>query len=457
MTQQSPDPRHKSRALLEGPDRAVARSMMKAIGFTDEDLARPQIGVAHCWIGTMPCNWNHRELARKVMEGIRAAGGTPIEVNTIAINDAITTGTEGMKTSLVSREVIADSVELVARGHMFDGIVTIAGCDKTIPAMVMALGRLDIPGLVLYSGSSHSGACKSDGGMFGGRSLTIQDVYEAVGAFNAGRISAQEFKDVEDHACPGAGACGGQFTANTMATACEMLGISPMGFNGIPAVEAPKEDVALECGRLVMDLLHRGVTPRSLVTRRSFENAIAGVMATGGSTNAVLHLLAIAHEFGVELVIDDFDRISRRTPVLADLRPWGRYTAPEMHEAGGMAVVGKRLVQAGPTRIARSNRWRSVAAATSGSSFTSSVTVQWFGPWSNARQLPAARSCASRSTYRSRERASGMSAMVSPCRRGLMSGMFSTMRGISAGYGAWPPVLPSRSPIWNAPTARSRA
>ena len=347
MTQQSPDPRHKSRALLEGPDRAVARSMMKAIGFTDEDLARPQIGVAHCWIGTMPCNWNHRELARKVMEGIRAAGGTPIEVNTIAINDAITTGTEGMKTSLVSREVIADSVELVARGHMFDGIVTIAGCDKTIPAMVMALGRLDIPGLVLYSGSSHSGACKSDGGMFGGRSLTIQDVYEAVGAFNAGRISAQEFKDVEDHACPGAGACGGQFTANTMATACEMLGISPMGFNGIPAVEAPKEDVALECGRLVMDLLHRGVTPRSLVTRRSFENAIAGVMATGGSTNAVLHLLAIAHEFGVELAIDDFDRISRRTPVLADLRPWGRYTAPEMHEAGGMAVVGKRLVQAG--------------------------------------------------------------------------------------------------------------
>ena len=341
------DPRHKSRALLEGPDRAVARSMMKAVGFNDSDLKRPQIGVAHCWIGTMPCNWNHRELAAKVMEGIRAAGGTPLEVNTVAINDAITTGTEGMKTSLVSREVIADSVELVARGHMFDALVVIAGCDKTIPAMAMALGRLDIPGLLLYSGSIMSGACHAVEGMFAQRKLTIQDVYEAVGAFNAGRITEVEFKDVEDHACPGAGACGGQFTANTMATACEMLGISPMGFNGIPAPDAPKAQVALECGRLVMDLLRDGITPRSLVTRRSFENAIAGVMATGGSTNAVLHLLAMAREFGVTLAIDDFDRISRRTPVLADLRPWGHYTAPEMYEAGGMAVVGKRLAQAG--------------------------------------------------------------------------------------------------------------
>ena len=347
MTQPVFDPRHMSRALLDGPDRSVARSMMKAVGFTDADLSRPQVGVAHCWIGTMPCNWNHRELAQEVMAGIRAAGGTPIEVNTIAINDAITTGSEGMKTSLVSREVIADSVELVARGHMFDALVVIAGCDKTIPAMAMALGRLDIPGLLLYSGSIHSGECKSKGGMFGGRKLTIQDVYEAVGAFNAGRISIQEFKDVEDHACPGAGACGGQFTANTMATACEMLGISPMGFNGIPAPDAPKAKVALQCGKLVMDLLQRGATPRSLVTRQSFENAIAGVMATGGSTNAVLHLLAMAHEFGVDLAIDDFDRISRRTPVLADLRPWGTYTAVEMYEAGGMAVVGKRLAQAG--------------------------------------------------------------------------------------------------------------
>jgi len=347
MSESTFDPRHKSRALLEGPDRAVARSMMKAVGFKDDDLRRPQVGVAHCWIGTMPCNWNHRELAAKVMEGIREAGGTPLEVNTVAINDAITTGTEGMKTSLVSREVIADSVELVARGHMFDALVVIAGCDKTIPAMAMALGRLDVPGLLLYSGSIMSGACHGKEGMFADRKLTIQDVYEAVGAFNAGRITDIEFKDVEDHACPGAGACGGQFTANTMATACEMLGLSPMGFNGIPAPGAPKVQVALECGRLVMDLLRRGVTPRSLVSRHSFENAIVGVMATGGSTNAVLHLLAMAREFGVPLEIDDFDRISRRTPVLADLRPWGNYTAPEMHEAGGMPVVGKRLVQAG--------------------------------------------------------------------------------------------------------------
>ena len=347
MSETSFDTRHKSRVLLDGPDRAVARGMMKAIGFNDDDLKRPQVGVAHCWIGTMPCNWNHRELAAKVMDGIRAAGGTPLEVNTVAINDGITTGTEGMKTSLVSREVIADSVELVARGHMFDALVVIAGCDKTIPAMAMALGRLDIPGLLLYSGSIKSGACHGKSGMFADRKLTIQDIYEAVGAFNAGRITELEFKDVEDHACPGAGACGGQFTANTMATACEMLGISPMGYNGIPAPDGPKAQVAQQCGRLIMDLLRRGVRPRSLVTRRSFENAIAGVMATGGSTNAVLHLLAMAREFGVTLAIDDFDTISQRTPVLADLRPWGQYTAPEMHEAGGMAVVGKRLAQAG--------------------------------------------------------------------------------------------------------------
>ena len=341
------DPTHKSRTLLRGPDRAVARSMMKAVGFTDDDLSRPQIGVAHCWIGTMPCNWNHRELAQRVMEGIRAAGGTPIEVNTVAINDAITTGTEGMKTSLVSREVIADSVELVARGHMFDGIVTISGCDKTIPAMGMVLGRLDIPGLTLYGGSIAAGECTRPNKVFGGRKLTIQDAYEALGAYNAGRISDEEFKDVEDHACPGAGACGGQFTANTMATAYEMLGIAPMGANDVPAVDTKKTDVAFECGKLVMELVRQGVTPRQLVTRRSFENAIAGVMATGGSTNAVLHLMATAHDFGVELALEDFDRISRSTPVLADMRPWGTYTAPEMYEAGGMPVVGKRLLQAG--------------------------------------------------------------------------------------------------------------
>src|SRR5690349_16372910 len=343
----SADPRHKSRTLLEGPDRAVARSMMKAIGFTDEDLARPQIGVAHCWIGTMPCNWNHRQLAQKVAEGVRAAGGTPIEVNTIAINDAITAGTEGMRTSLVSREVIADSVELVARGHMFDGLVAISGCDKTIPAMAMALGRLDIPGVLLYGGSIAAGRCGGRGHLFADRNLTIQDVYEALGAFNAGRISAEELKDVEDHTCPGAGACGGQFTANTMATAYQMLGISGMGWNDIPAEDPSKVEAARSCGRLVVGLVRSGTTPRSLVTRESFENAITGVMATGGSTNAVLHLLATAAEFGILLSIDDFDRISRRTPVLADLRPWGRYTAPEMHAAGGMVVVGKRLLDVG--------------------------------------------------------------------------------------------------------------
>jgi dihydroxy-acid dehydratase len=321
--------------------------MMKAVGFTDDDLARPQIGVFHCWIGTMPCNWNHRELAQQVMQGIRAAGGTPIEVNTVAINDAITTGHEGMKTSLVSRELIADSVELVARGHMFDGIVTISGCDKTIPAMGMVLGRLDIPGVTLYGGSIASGACTKPNKMFARRKLTIQDAYEALGAFNAGKITVEEFKDVEDHACPGAGACGGQFTANTMATAYEMLGIAAMGWNDVPAVHASKRNVALECGKLVMELVHKGITPRSLVTRHSFENAITGVMATGGSTNAVLHLLATAHEFGVQLALEDFDRISRKTPVLADLRPWGAYTAPEMFEAGGMPVVGKRLIEAG--------------------------------------------------------------------------------------------------------------
>ncbi len=341
------DPRKHSRVLLEGPDRAAARAMMKAVGYNDADLSRPQIGVAHCWIGTMPCNWNHRKLAEKVMQGIRAAGGTPIEVNTISITDGITMGTEGMKGSLISREVVADSVELVARSHMFDGIVTISGCDKTIPAMTMVLGRLDIPSLMLYCGSIMFGRCVGTEGPFAGRNLTIQDVFEALGAYNAGKLPLDQFKDVEDHACPGAGACGGQFTANTMATAYEMLGMSPMGWNDIPAVDPRKEEVAFESGKLVMELVQKGITPRRLVTRKSFENAITGVMATGGSTNAVLHLLATARDFGVKLAIDDFDRISRKTPVVADLKPWGTYTAPEMYDAGGMAVVGKRLLEAG--------------------------------------------------------------------------------------------------------------
>ena len=340
------DPRKRSRVLLEGTDRAAARAMMKAVGFSDQDLSRPQIGVAHSWIGTMPCNWNHRKLAEKVMQGIRAAGGTPIEVNTISITDGITMGTEGMKGSLISREVVADSVELVARSHMFDGIVTISGCDKTIPAMTMVLGRLDIPGLMLYCGSIMFGRCAGTEGPFAGRNLTIQDVFEAIGAYNAGKIPLEQFKDVEDHACPGAGACGGQFTANTMATAYEMLGMSPMGWNDIPAVDPRKEEVAFESGKLVMELVRQGLTPRKIVTRKSFENSIAGVMATGGSTNAVLHLMATARDFGVKLALEDFDRISRKTPVVADLKPWGTYTAPEMYDAGGMAVVGKRLLEA---------------------------------------------------------------------------------------------------------------
>jgi len=336
----SVSPRLRSRILLEGPDRAPARAYFKAVGFSDEDLTRPLVGVAHCWIEVTPCNWNHRKLAEKVKEGIRAAGGTPIEFNTVSVTDGIAMGTEGMKASLVSREVVADSVEVVARGHLLDALVGISGCDKTIPGMVMALVRLDIPGLMLYGGSIMYGE-------YGGRRLTIQDVFEAVGAFNAGRISAEELRNVETFACPGAGACGGQFTANTMSTAFEMLGISPMGYNGVPAADPAKEDVAFECGKLVMELLRTGVTPRRIITRKALLNAIAGVMATGGSTNAVLHLLAVAREAGVRLSLDDFGRVSAGTPLLADLKPWGRFTAPEMYQAGGMPLVARRLLDAG--------------------------------------------------------------------------------------------------------------
>jgi len=334
------DPRHKSRTILDGPDRAAARAFFRAIGFTDDDLKRPLIGVAHCWIEITPCNWNHRKLAEKVKEGVRAAGGTPIEFNSITVTDGIAMGTEGMKASLISRETVADSVELVVRGHLMDAFVGISGCDKTIPAMVMAMARLDLPSVMLYGGSILYGEYK-------GRRLTIQDVFEAIGAFNAGKIDAQELGAIESRACPGGGACGGQFTANTMATAFEMLGVSPMGFNDVPAMDPRKEEIAFETGKLVMDLLNKGVRPRQLITKRALQNAIAGVMATGGSTNAVLHLLAVAKEAGVKLTIDEFDPVSRRTPLLADLKPWGSYTAPEMYAAGGMAVVAKRLLDAG--------------------------------------------------------------------------------------------------------------
>jgi len=334
------DPRHKSRAILEGPDRAAARSYFKAIGFSDEDLTRPLVGVAHCWIEITPCNWNHQKLAEKVKEGVRAAGGTPIEFNTVSVTDGIAMGTEGMKASLVSREVVADSIEVVARGHLFDAVVAISGCDKTIPGTVMALARLNVPGVMLYGGSIMYGE-------YGGKRLTVQDVFEAVGAYNAGKISKEELNGIESYACPGAGACGGQFTANTMATAFEMMGISPMGYNDVPAVDPRKAEVAFETGRLVMDLLRKGVLPRQIMTRKAFLNGIAGAMATGGSTNVVLHLLAVAREAGVRLSIDDFDRVSRKTPVLADLKPAGRFTAPEMYQAGGMAVIAERLLDAG--------------------------------------------------------------------------------------------------------------
>jgi dihydroxy-acid dehydratase len=335
------DPRAHSRILLDGPDRAAARSMLKAIGFTEEDLSRPIIGVGTSWIETMPCNYNQRELAEQLKAGVRAAGGTPMEFNTIAVSDGVSMGTEGMKASLVSREVIADSIELVARGHLFDGLVCIVGCDKTIPAAAMALARLDLPGLVLYSGTIYPGVLR------GRRDATVVTVFEAIGAYRAGRMTLEELREIEDAACPGPGACGGQFTANTMSTALEFLGISPGGLNGIPATDPAKEEAARRCGELVMDLVRSGTTPRGIMTRAALENAIASVAATGGSTNAVLHLLAIAHELDINLEIDDFDRISERTPIVASMTPGGRYTAVDIHEAGGVALVARELLRGG--------------------------------------------------------------------------------------------------------------
>ncbi len=330
----------RSDRLKSGYDRAPARAMLKAVGFTDEDLARPLIGVANTWIEIGPCNFHLRRVAAKVKEGIRAAGGTPMEFNTVSISDGITMGTEGMKASLISREVIADSIELVARGNQFDAVVALSGCDKTIPGTIMALARLDIPGLMLYGGSIAPGR-------FEGRDVTIQDVFEAVGAYKAGRMSEEQFKALENAACPGAGACGGQFTANTMATAAEFLGIAPMGSGSVPATVPERDEVAVNAGKLVMDLFANGISPRQILTRRALENAIAAVAATGGSTNAVLHLLAIAHEAGVALDIEDFDRISEKTPLLADLKPGGRFVAHDLHRAGGIQLVARRLVEGG--------------------------------------------------------------------------------------------------------------
>jgi dihydroxy-acid dehydratase len=334
------DPRRHSRVILDGPERAAARAYLKGIGFDDDALQRPIIGVANTWTETMPCNFHLRRLAERVKDGIRAAGGTPMEFNTVAISDGITMGTQGMKTSLVSREVIADSIELVARGHMFDGVIAMSGCDKTIPGCVMALARLDLPGLMLYGGTIMPGHYR-------GKDVTIQDVFEAVGAHAAGDITDQDLNELESVASPGAGACGGQYTANTMATAFEVIGISPMGSGVVPAEDGKKGQVAEDCGRLVVDLVRQDVRPSTIITRDSIENAIAGVAATGGSTNAVLHLLALANEAGVELSIDDFDEISARTPLLADLKPGGRFVAVDLYHAGGMRLVTKRLLDAG--------------------------------------------------------------------------------------------------------------
>ncbi|HEV2668748.1 MAG TPA: dihydroxy-acid dehydratase [Blastocatellia bacterium] len=334
------NPKHLSHTITNGRDRAPARSMLKAIGFTDEDLAKPIVGVAHMWIETMPCNFNHRDLAVKVKEGVRAAGCTPMEFNTISISDGVTMGTEGMKASLVSRDLIADSIELVARGYMFDALIALVGCDKTIPGAAMGLIRLNIPGMILYCGSIAPGN-------FRGRDVTIQDVFEAVGANAAGKMSDDDLREIENVACPGAGACGGQYTANTMAMVMEFIGLAVMGTGSVSATDPLKEKTAVEAGKYVVDLLRRGTRPKDVLTRKSFENAIASVAATGGSTNAVLHLLAMAREAGVDLKIEDFDEISKRTPLIADLKPGGKYTAIDLARAGGIGLVARRLVEKG--------------------------------------------------------------------------------------------------------------
>ena len=332
------DLKHRSREITEGRDRAPSRAMFKAIGFTDADLKKPIIGVANTWIETMPCNFHLRRLSAKVKEGIRAAGGTGMEFNTIAISDGETMGTEGMRASLVSRELIADSIELVCRGQLFDAVVCVVGCDKTIPAAAMAIARMDILGLVLYGGTIAPGSYK-------GKDVTIQDVFEAVGANAAGKISDAELLEIENVACPAAGACGGQYTANTMSTVMELIGLSPMGFNGVPAMDPLKDEIAYRCGEVIMQALKKGIKPKDILTRTAFHNAIAGVACTGGSTNAVLHLLAISREMGVSLDIDDFQKVSERTPLLADLKPSGKFVAVDVHKAGGIPLIAKRLLE----------------------------------------------------------------------------------------------------------------
>jgi dihydroxy-acid dehydratase len=330
-----PAKRH-SAALTDGPDRAAARAMLKGTGFTDDDLAKPIVGVCTTWIETMPCNLNQRMLAQHVKRGIREAGGTPMEFNTISVSDGVSMGTEGMRASLISREVIADSIELVALGHMMDGLVCLVGCDKTLPGAVMGLCRMNLPGLALYSGTIAPG-------VYRGKEVSIQNVFEAIGAHNAGTMSDADLHELESVACPGAGACGGQFTANTMSTALEFLGISPAGLNGIPALDTSKEAAAFEAGKLVMSLVRENVRPSDIVTRDALENAAASVAATAGSTNGVLHLIAIAKELGIEFTLQDFDEIAKRTPVIMEIQPAGRYFATDVHEAGGVGLVAREL------------------------------------------------------------------------------------------------------------------
>ncbi len=334
------DPKSRSRTITDGPQRAPARAMLKAIGFTDDDLARPIIGIANTWIETMPCNYNLRQLAVKVKEGVRAAGGTPMEFNTVAISDGVTMGTQGMKASLISREVIADSIELMGRGYLFDGMIALVACDKTIPGAAMGLARLNIPSFLLYGGSIMPGHWR-------GRDVTIQHVFEAVGAHAAGKLDDAGLLEIENVACPGPGACGGQYTANTMATVMEVLGLSPLGTASVPAVDPRKDEVGRRCGELIMELLRRNLTPRDILTRQAFENAIASVATTGGSTNAVLHLIALAREIGLPLTLEDFDTISTRTPLYVDLMPGGRFTAVDVDRAGGIQVIARRMIEGG--------------------------------------------------------------------------------------------------------------
>jgi dihydroxy-acid dehydratase len=334
------DPRRYSRTLYDGLSRSAARSYLLNIGFSHGDLERPIVGVNHAWIGTMPCNFNHRQLAAWAADGVRAAGATPMEVNTISISDGITMGTEGMKTSLVSRELVADSVELVGRGHYFDALLCITGCDKTVPAMAMAMARLDRPGVLVYSGSIAAGSYR-------GRQVAVGEIFEAIGAVSAGRMTESDLREMEASVCPGAGACGGQYTANTMSMLMEVIGLSPVGYNSIPAMDPTREPATRALGEVVLRALHADLRPSQILTRTAFENAAAAVAASGGSTNAVLHLVAMAREVGVDLSVDDIDRVSRRTPLLCDLKPGGRFAAPELHRAGGIALLTSRLIEGG--------------------------------------------------------------------------------------------------------------